>query len=122
MPGALTAQPEARPALASALDTTAETGGAGVPAGSAAVPVADRTLPGRLAATMDAGGTAVQRPELGSLVAAVPADEPERAAAHGARDAVDDEAVRLRSAVKAHDGFFTTFFISPYSRYIARGC
>ena len=36
--------------------------------------------------------------------------------------AVDDEAVRLRSAVKAHDGFFTTFFISPYSRYIARWC
>jgi phosphatidylglycerophosphate synthase len=30
--------------------------------------------------------------------------------------------VRLRSAVKARDGFFTTHFISPYSRYIARWC
>ena len=25
-----------------------------------------------------------------------------------------------RGAVKAHDGFFTTFFVSPYSRYLAR--
>ncbi|MFC9291387.1 DUF5941 domain-containing protein, partial [Streptomyces sp. NPDC057052] len=36
--------------------------------------------------------------------------------------AVDDEAVRLKSAVKARDGFFTTFCISPYSRYLARWC
>jgi phosphatidylglycerophosphate synthase len=36
--------------------------------------------------------------------------------------AVDEEAVRLRGAVKSRDGFFTTFFISPYSRYIARWC
>lgn len=35
---------------------------------------------------------------------------------------MDDEAVRLRSAVKARDGFFTTYCISPYSRYIARWC
>lgn len=71
---------------------------------------------------MDAEGTAVQRPELGSLVAAVPTDAPARAEAESALASVDDEAVRLRSAVKAHDGFFTTFFISPYSRYIARWC
>ncbi|CAL9595022.1 hypothetical protein SUDANB99_05282 [Streptomyces sp. enrichment culture] len=30
--------------------------------------------------------------------------------------------MRLRSAVKSRDGFFTTFFISPYSRYLARWC
>jgi phosphatidylglycerophosphate synthase len=36
--------------------------------------------------------------------------------------AVDDEAVRLRTAVKSRDGFFTTHFISPYSRYLARWC
>jgi phosphatidylglycerophosphate synthase len=35
---------------------------------------------------------------------------------------VDDEAVRLRSAVKSRDGFFTTHFVSPYSRYLARWC
>ena len=34
--------------------------------------------------------------------------------------AIDEDAVRLRSAVKAQDGFFTTFFVSPYSKYIAR--
>ncbi|MFJ1546238.1 DUF5941 domain-containing protein [Streptomyces sp. NPDC088246] len=122
--GALTAQPEARPALVRALSTTAAAVGAGVPTGPGATTttVTDRTVPGRLAVTMDAEGTAVQRPELGSLVAAVPADESARTTAQSAVTAVDDEAVRLRSAVKAHDGFFTTFFISPYSRYIARWC
>jgi phosphatidylglycerophosphate synthase len=32
----------------------------------------------------------------------------------------DEDRVLLDSAVKASDGFFTTFFVSPYSRYIAR--
>jgi len=32
----------------------------------------------------------------------------------------DEERVRLDAAVKPVDGFFTTFFVSPYSRYIAR--
>jgi phosphatidylglycerophosphate synthase len=32
---------------------------------------------------------------------------------------VDEDAVRLNAAVKDVDGFFTTFFVSPYSRYIA---
>ncbi|GGO94823.1 hypothetical protein GCM10012280_50590 [Wenjunlia tyrosinilytica] len=79
------------------------------------------TDPDRLA---EALGRAVQvhRPELGVLVAAVPDDEAARAEAERAVAAVDDEAVRLRSAVKSRDGFFTTFFISPYSRYIARWC
>ncbi|MFE7240245.1 DUF5941 domain-containing protein [Streptomyces sp. NPDC057580] len=126
VPGALTAQPEARPALARALRSTTAAIGAGVPLGRAGgadtVPVTDRTVPGRLAVALEAEGTAVQRPELGSLVAAVPVDQTARATAQSAVDAVDDEAVRLRSAVKARDGFFTTFFISPYSRYIARWC
>lgn len=33
---------------------------------------------------------------------------------------VDEDGVLLDSAVKATDGFFTTFFVSTYSRYIAR--
>jgi phosphatidylglycerophosphate synthase len=33
--------------------------------------------------------------------------------------AVDEERVRLDSSVKANDGFFTTFFVSPYSKYLA---
>ncbi|WP_275562260.1 DUF5941 domain-containing protein [Streptomyces sp. 5-6(2022)] len=75
-----------------------------------------------IAAALDAGGVALHRPELGVLVASVPADALSRAKAQDAVDAVDDERVRLRSAVKARDGFFTTFCISPYSRYIARWC
>jgi hypothetical protein len=34
----------------------------------------------------------------------------------------DEEAELLRSAVKASDGFFTTFFVSPLSKYVARAC
>ncbi|MEK9521691.1 DUF5941 domain-containing protein [Streptomyces sp. NPDC087908] len=107
-PGALTVQNGARPALARALT-------------AAAAPVTD-DLTGTLADALDADGVAVHRPPLGTLVATVPTDAEARHEARAAVDAVDDEAVRLRSAVKAHDGFFTTFFISPYSRYIARWC
>ena len=32
----------------------------------------------------------------------------------------DEDRVLLDSAVKANDGFFTTFFVSPYSKYLAR--
>jgi len=32
----------------------------------------------------------------------------------------DEEQALLDSAVKANDGFFTTFFVSPYSKYLAR--
>ncbi|MDX6758853.1 DUF5941 domain-containing protein [Streptomyces sp. F8] len=106
--GALSVQAGAREALDKAVATEGARGSG---------PYADR-----LAAAVEATGTAVQRPELGSLVAAVPADADERAAASAAVAAVDEEAVRLRSAVKSRDGFFTTFCISPYSRYIARWC
>lgn len=119
MPGALTAQSEARPALSRALTAaTAVT----VPAGAAGTdgPAADLT--GTLADALDAEGVAVHRPQLGTLVATVPTDAEARREARAAVEAVDEEAVRLRSAVKAQDGFFTTFFISPYSRYIARWC
>ncbi|MFF2774490.1 DUF5941 domain-containing protein [Streptomyces sp. NPDC058052] len=115
VPGALTAQPEARPALARALTAAPVLT---VPA--AAEP--ERDLTESVADALDADGVAVHRPALGTLVATVPADAAARHEARAAVDAVDDEAVRLRSAVKAHDGFFTTFFISPYSRYIARWC
>ncbi|MFD3970064.1 DUF5941 domain-containing protein [Streptomyces cyaneofuscatus] len=126
VPGALTAQPPARPALLRALERTTAAVGAGAPA-----PVADpstgpapedRTVPGRIAVALETEGVAVQRPALGSLVAAVPTDPGQQAEAVAQVAAVDDEAVRLRNAVKSRDGFFTTFCISPYSRYIARWC
>lgn len=108
--GAFAVQPGARAALdrAAALDASA--------------PVGDGPYPDRLAAAVEADGTPVHRPELGTLVAAVPATTDERREATAAVAAVDDEAVRLRTAVKSRDGFFTTFFVSPYSRYIARWC
>ncbi|MYR94668.1 CDP-alcohol phosphatidyltransferase family protein [Streptomyces sp. SID8374] len=124
VPGALTAQPEARGALLRALHRTTAAVGAGAPVVDPETDPApeDRTVPGRIAVALEAEGTAVQRPALGSLVATVPTDAGQEAAAAAEVAAVDDEAVRLRSAVKAHDGFFTTFCISPYSRYIARWC
>ncbi|MGW6744655.1 DUF5941 domain-containing protein [Streptomyces sp. NPDC055025] len=158
VPGALTARPEARTALLSAVTALADggpqpplSGAAGAPhtgAPHAEAPHTEAphieaprtgapeagphsgvtvTAPGepfadRVAAVLDARGTRVHRPELGSLVAAVPADADARERAGTAVAAVDDEAVRLRSAVKARDGFFTTFCVSPYSRYLARWC
>ncbi|GHF26946.1 hypothetical protein GCM10010218_04840 [Streptomyces mashuensis] len=64
----------------------------------------------------------MHRPDLGVLVAAVPGDDEAREKTRAEVAAVDEEAVRLRSAVKSRDGFFTTFCISPYSRYLARWC
>ncbi|MFI1014907.1 DUF5941 domain-containing protein [Streptomyces sp. NPDC020965] len=119
VPGALTAQPEAREALSRALTTVA--GPAGDPVTGIAL-AATTILPDTVADALDAAGDAPHRPELGSLVATVPADPQARNEARQAVAAVDDEAVRLRSAVKARDGFFTTFCISPYSRYLARWC
>ncbi|WP_237291353.1 DUF5941 domain-containing protein [Streptomyces sp. Sge12] len=117
--GALGVQAGAREALekAAALAAAEPVG-----AEPAAEPAAAGPYPDRLAAAVEAAGTTVQRPELGTLVAAVPAGPAEREAATAAVAAVDDEAVRLRTAVKSRDGFFTTFCISPYSRYIARWC
>ncbi|KPC88398.1 transferase, partial [Streptomyces sp. NRRL F-6602] len=71
---------------------------------------------------LQAEGVAVHRPELGALVARVPLAPQERSEARQAVAAVDDEAIRLRTAVKSRDGFFTTYCISPYSRYLARWC
>ncbi|MEU3499649.1 DUF5941 domain-containing protein [Streptomyces hundungensis] len=114
VPGALAVQAEARPALARALTRA--------PAAPAAQVRTAAVLTDGVAAALEADGVAVHHPELGSLIATVPADESAAAAASRAVSAVDDEAVRLRNAVKSRDGFFTTHFISPYSRYIARWC
>ncbi|MEU0026489.1 DUF5941 domain-containing protein [Streptomyces sp. NPDC006335] len=114
VPGAVTAQPDGRATLTRALARQNSTGG-----GTA---VAVDSLPDRLVAALVDDGADVHRPELGSLVAAVPADPQARNEARQAVADVDDEAVRLKSAVKSRDGFFTTHFISPYSRYIARWC
>ncbi|MEV0977468.1 DUF5941 domain-containing protein [Streptomyces sp. NPDC049915] len=118
IPGAVTARPTGRQALTRAM--ARETSASGDTQGTTHTAVAG--LADRVTAALDAEGTDVHRPALGSLVAAVPDDPQARNEARQAVAAVDEEAVRLKSAVKAGDGFFTTFFISPYSRYLARWC
>ncbi|MFC8002009.1 DUF5941 domain-containing protein [Streptomyces olivaceus] len=114
IPGAVTAQPAARRALTRAMAReNSASGGTALDVDS---------LADRIAAALDADGADVHRPELGTLVAAVPTGPQARNEARQAVAAVDDEAVRLKSAVKARDGFVTTFFISPYSRHLARWC
>ncbi|MFF8097357.1 DUF5941 domain-containing protein [Streptomyces sp. NPDC016675] len=122
LPGAVTARPEARQALTRAMARENLAVGGPAPAHVRAGEGVPESLPDRITAALDADGADVYRPELGSLVAAVPADPQARNEARQSVAAVDDEAVRLRSAVKARDGFVTTFFISPYSRYVARWC
>ncbi|MEX1659044.1 DUF5941 domain-containing protein [Streptomyces pseudovenezuelae] len=114
LPGAVTAQPDGRATLTRALARENSAGG-----GTA---LAVDSLPYRIVTALADDGAEVHRPELGSLVAAVPADPQARNEARQAVADVDDEAVRLKSAVKSRDGFFTTYCISPYSRYIARWC
>ncbi|MET7575447.1 DUF5941 domain-containing protein [Streptomyces sp. NPDC005492] len=111
--GAVTAQPAGRQALTRAV--------ARENSASGGTTLLD-SLADRIVTALDADGSDVHRPELGSLVATVPADPQARNEARQAVAAVDDEAVRLKSAVKSRDGFFTTHFISPYSRYLARWC
>ncbi|MEU3788230.1 DUF5941 domain-containing protein [Streptomyces fructofermentans] len=111
IPGAVTARPAARPALTKALRTTSgDASNGSVVVGILADHVAD---------VLDSD---LHRPELGDLVAEVPRDPQARNEARQAVSQVDDEAIRLRTAVKSRDGFFTTYCISPYSRYLARWC
>ncbi|MFG2574818.1 DUF5941 domain-containing protein [Streptomyces sp. NPDC048481] len=126
IPGAVTAQPAGRQALTRAMARENSASAGGATAGALARTTSSvedvDSLADRIVASLDADGVDVHRPELGSLVAEVPADPQARNEARQAVAAVDDEAVRLKSAVKARDGFFTTHFISPYSRYLARWC
>ncbi|NNN32931.1 CDP-alcohol phosphatidyltransferase family protein [Streptomyces sp. S3(2020)] len=112
--GAVTAQPAGRQALTRAMARESSAGGG--------TTVAVDSLADRIVTALDTEQAGVHHPELGSLVAAVPTDPQTRNEARQAVADVDDEAVRLKSAVKSRDGFFTTHFISPYSRYIARWC
>lgn len=137
-PGALTVLPPGRGALRDAVASVAAgaaTAGrvpSSAPANAALAGPAPPPVPPpgplppelteALAARLHAAGTPVHRPELGPLVATVPATPADRAMAAAAVTAVDEEAVRLRAAVKAHDGLFATYGVSPYSRHVARWC
>ncbi|MCF3174960.1 CDP-alcohol phosphatidyltransferase family protein [Streptomyces sioyaensis] len=113
VPGALTVQPEARGALTRAVGR--------IPVGAGTAHLTD-VLTDTLTASLDRDEIGLHHVELGTLVATVALTPAQREEARESVAAVDDEAVRLRTAVKARDGFFTTFGISPYSRYLARWC
>jgi hypothetical protein len=66
------------------------------------------------------GGAAVSSNHLRSLYWARPLS-PEAVARAGEEILdYDEDKVLLEAAVKSNDGFFTTYFVSPHSRYIAR--
>ncbi|MFJ9848242.1 DUF5941 domain-containing protein [Streptomyces sp. NPDC101150] len=113
VPGALTAQPEARAALVRAAGK--------IPVGAGTAHLTD-VLTETLTESLDREDIGLHHVELGSLVATVALTPAQRESARESVALVDDEAVRLRTAVKSRDGFFTTYCISPYSRYLARWC
>jgi phosphatidylglycerophosphate synthase len=65
-------------------------------------------------------GVHVGQSDLRALLWARPDGPAERAAAERDVAGHDEEKVLLDSSVKAIDGFFTTFLVSPYSKHIAR--
>ncbi|WP_436771646.1 DUF5941 domain-containing protein [Yinghuangia sp. YIM S09857] len=112
IPGVLSVRGDAARALDALLAARAAEAEPGAPA----------PTPDELAGGLAAAGIQVHRIPLGDLVAAVPDSPAARAEAEAALGTVDEEAIRLTSAVKARDGFFTTFFVSSWSRYLARWC
>lgn len=65
-------------------------------------------------------GTPVVAHDIGALHAGRATGTNHAAALARALGDVDEDRVRLDAAVKSDDGFFTTFCVSSYSRYIAR--
>jgi Family of unknown function (DUF5941)/CDP-alcohol phosphatidyltransferase len=65
-------------------------------------------------------GVHVGATQLRSLFWARPLSPPALARAAEEIHEHDEDEALLNSAVKGSDGFFTTFFVSPYSKYIAR--
>ncbi len=85
-----------------------------------AAEVAADPLPLVTVALVRAGTSLAPVTPLPGGVWAVVADAAEAVDAVRRCRGLDLEALRLDAAVKAEDGFFTTFFVSTYSRYLAR--
>jgi Family of unknown function (DUF5941)/CDP-alcohol phosphatidyltransferase len=65
-------------------------------------------------------GVPVTRSSLRRLFWARPLSEEAGATAEDRIAGYDEDRLMLDTAVKANDGFFTTFFVSSYSRFVAR--
>jgi Family of unknown function (DUF5941)/CDP-alcohol phosphatidyltransferase len=66
------------------------------------------------------GGVAVRAVDLRAHFWARPLSSAELERAREQHAHHDEDRARMDSAVKASDGFFTTFFVSPWSRHVAR--
>ena len=65
-------------------------------------------------------GVHLSRSSLRGFFYATPLSARAAEAATSEMSEIDEDRLALNAAVKAQDGFFTTFFVSPYSKYIAR--
>lgn len=115
--GVLSVDQAGRPALVAALRDLEST----TSSGSAASAARGAPGPADVAARLGPD-VPVTQIDPTPLVVGVAHDEAEFATLRAAMAEVDEESVRLRQAVKGRDGFFATFFVSPYSRYVARWC
>ena len=79
-----------------------------------------RDVPALLTVGLVRSGVHVKQSYRRELFWARPSSEEELAAAARDIEGYDEDQVLLNSAVKSVDGFFTSFFVSPYSKYIAR--
>jgi phosphatidylglycerophosphate synthase len=125
-PGVLSVSGEARERLAAELRGMPDLTGHRVEGAS---PAARLTAPRPLLADefaerLTAGGVRIHETVLpdGLIMRLVDAPLSARKDVYAQIEAVDDEAIRLRRAVKSDDGLFTTFLVSPWTRHLARWC
>ncbi|HZE30618.1 MAG TPA: CDP-alcohol phosphatidyltransferase family protein [Actinoallomurus sp.] len=98
----------------------AESQDTGLPAALTSTPVVGDDAPALLLTGMVRSGVKVTARGSRELVCERVLDQAQADAAQQAVDAVDEDRVRLNAAVKNNDGFFTTYAVSTYSRFIAR--
>jgi hypothetical protein len=103
-------------------EAEAETENTGLPAILGSTPVTGDDAPALLVTGLVRAGVKVTARGSRELVCERVLDQEQADAAQRAVDAVDEDRVRLDAAVKNNDGFFTTYAVSTYSRYIARWC
>lgn len=118
-PAALRVSGESRPALATAARRVAEVcrgWGAGTEAGTAA----DREAVALLTVALVRDGSSLAAVDLDGYPWQRPQSRDDVSEAELMLDLVDPGRLRLDNAVKADDGLFTTYLVSPYSRFVAR--
>jgi hypothetical protein len=103
-------------------EAEAETEDTALPAVLGSSPVTGDDAPALLLTGLVRSGVKVTGRGSRELVCERVLDQTQAEAAQQSVDAVDEDRVRLGAAVKNNDGFFTTYAVSTYSRYIARWC